>query len=99
MVKQLHKKFYLKRSQAPGIYKKERRASEPFVSSQKSQAQFATLGGTLNTLKWATGDDVMLGDCYVYKQLVARLKRERKLACKQDNQQTNTSDEHLNKII
>lgn len=57
--------------QGPTVRNKRHTSGSFEVSSQKSQAQFATLGGTLCTLKWPTCDDVILGDCCGYTQLEA----------------------------
>lgn len=46
------------------------------VISEKLQTQLAVMGGSHNTLKWATSDDVILGDFCGYKQ-AGNLKRKR----------------------
>lgn len=46
------------------------------VISQKLQTQLAIMGGSHNILKWATSDDVILGDFCGYKQ-AGNLKSKR----------------------
>lgn len=67
------------------------------VISEKLQTQLAIMGGSHNILRWATSDDVILGDFCGYKQ-AGNLKR--KGVCMQTKQSTiNTSPEHLKKIM
>lgn len=46
------------------------------VISEKLQTQLAIMGGSHNILRWATSDDVILGDFCGYKQ-AGNLKRNR----------------------